>query len=77
MFPKTSGWLREGNRSAHVLRATDVKYLKAYVVNSPSSNDVSVVTSIANHGVDQLCLTRRIGDKITDGSVVTVYLYEV
>lgn len=76
MFSKTSGWLRESNRNAHILRAAEVKYVKAYVVMSPNVTDVNAPQDASSLN-SSLCITRRIGDQITDGSSVTVFLYEV
>jgi hypothetical protein len=72
-FIVTSAWLNESLHNSYILRGTTITFLKAYEVQTPSAVDHSDTDSYNR----DISLTRRVGDQITDGATVIVFLFEV
>ena len=73
-FTRSVGWIDESLRSANTLREVSLRYVESYTVMSPSAKNILGDDSGRDNN---LCITRRVGDKITDGDKVAIFKFEV
>lgn len=73
LFPNTLSWLNPSNRNPMVLENTSISYIEAFTVISPSAVNIQETTT----NPSSMSLTRRIGDKITDGDKIMLFKFKV
>lgn len=76
-FPRTLGWLNPYSHSSDILKELRIDVAQTFMIVSPCPLNIKNYTNTALTSTEEKSsITRRIGDRTTDGDEVVMYQFE-